>query len=298
MSTPYPHAAIHLKNEALDISVTPQGGAIISGHLKDGRAFLRPTTPAPVFSSLDHACFPMVPLCNRMSNNHFDFEGRPYHAAQNSPVDPLYIHGDGWLSDWHIKRQSSGSACLSFEHIATERAPFTYAAEQDITLEASHLTLRLSVTNKGERAMPFGFGLHPYFPRTADMTLGFASTGHWENNAANLPQIWTPSAGEMDFNKPRGLPDRLIDNCFMDWDGYAQIIWPNQDMALQIKADDIFKTCQIYAPQNQPFFCFEPMSHMADGLSRPDYSGFKILSPGETLSGRVDFHVKDSLTAA
>ena len=240
----------------------------------------------------------MLPICNRMGGNQFTFQGTSYHTSANSPVSPLYIHGDGWLEEWDLAERSDHAVTLALYHEASNVSPFTYSAQQIIALEAACLHMTLSVTNKGAKAMPFGFGFHPFFPRSNDMTVMFKSSGHWENNVDMLPKTWTPSAGEMDFNSARHLPERRIDNCFMGWDGRAEIIWPAQDMALRIEADDIFKTCQVYAPQNQAFFCFEPMTHLANGLSQKDYPGFKILQPDETLSERVKFHVYDRAYSA
>ncbi len=287
-----------LENDILSIGFTQRGGALTFARLKDGREFLRAAPLKAPFDILNQACFPMVPLCNRIGGNQFNFDGEAYYCCANSSIDPLYIHGDGWLSEWDVLRRSHQTAVLEFKQPANKLTPFAYIARQEITLEGNALKITLSVTNIGRKALPFGFGLHPYFPRSPAMTINFDSQGYWDNNDSNLPDIWVPSNGIMDFNLPRRLPGRLIDNCFAGWNHDVLMTWPEYDMAVSLRADNIFQYCQIFAPQDQPYFCFEPMSHKAGGLNEVNHPGFITLGPQETLSGNVSFNIHPNLHSA
>lgn len=130
-------------------------------------------TPTPGLASQvlgAEACFPLVPFGNRIEGNGFHFEGRDYTLAPNT-ADPLVLHGDGWLRRWSILRQDRHSLALHYRQAANAAGPFAYEAVQTITIDGANLTLSLTVTNHSAGALPYGLGLHPYFPRTPDTRL-------------------------------------------------------------------------------------------------------------------------------
>lgn len=271
-----------LANSDLSIGLAAQGGVLTFGTYKD-RPFLR---KARGEGATESACFPMVPLCNRVSGKDFHFGGQAHVLVPNS-ADPFYLHGDGWLGLWQVQSQDQTSAVLSYGH---ESGPYRYRAEQAVRLDDNRVELALSVLNQGDAPMPFGLGFHPYFPR-AEAQVAFAAAARWSEGANHLPLVReaTPYGASL-----QPLPSTWENNAYEGWDGRAKISWPGLELLME--ADPVFTTLMIYAPgEQEDFFCLEPMSHMPDAVNLAGQPGMQVLAPGETLRGRVRLTV--NLTA-
>lgn len=281
-------AALTLRNDRLTLRVSRGGGAIVDGYTADGRPFLRPCAPgSDVFDIRQAACFPLVPIGNRVAGNAFDLGGKHYTLQPNTD-EPLYIHGDGWLGEWTPVGDvdSPGGLSLSFARVASPASPYAYRAVQRIALDGTTLRLGLSVENTGIEPLPFGLGFHPFFPRTPRMTLRAPALAWWTESADHLPGARGLPPQDLDFAEPRQLPRRWLNNCFEGWNGLAQIDWPESGLAVTIAADDAFSRYMLYAPDDDSFFCLEPMSHSLNALAtvETDPMGLRILAPGGALS--------------
>ncbi|WP_394155853.1 aldose 1-epimerase [Loktanella salsilacus] len=268
---------LHLANDALAVSVSRQGGMLTAAKA-GGHSFLcSPQGPTEV------ACFPMVPLCNRLANNRFTFAGRDYRFTPNTN-DPLYLHGDGWQGEWKVSNYSKSQATLNFTHA---RGPFSYKAQQTIRLVGTTLHLGLSVRNTGTEAMPFGIGFHPYFPRKG-AKLQFAATSYWSERQDHLPNTASPIPADVNFAMSRPLPTCWLNNAYEGWRGLVRIDWPHQGMHLDLHADPLFNTLMLYAPDaGNSFFCIEPMSHLPNELNMPNQPNLHVLAPDHSLAGGI-----------
>jgi aldose 1-epimerase len=275
-----------LGNEHLSLRVSEQGGAVVDGHTSDGRPFLRPYHGAgDAFHVLRSACFPLVPLGNRVEGNGFKIGGRRYCFEPNTG-EPFYIHGDGWLGRWTVEDMSATEVRLSFAQKRPGKSPHVYQAVQTISLEGAALRMELSVSNCGSEPLPFGIGFHPYFLRTNGTKLSAPAASWWMEGSGHLPVAQEAVPEFADFSKPRALPAMRLNNCFEGWQGEARIVWPEAGLAAQITADPVFSRYMLYAPdEDRTFFCLEPMSHTANALAMTGSAALHVLSPGESLSG-------------
>jgi aldose 1-epimerase len=138
--------------------------------------------------------------------------------------------------------------------------------------------------------MPFGFGLHPFFPRTAGTQLQARAATMWTSGADKLPLHEAPPPGAFNFGRGAGMPAEPLDNLFCGWDGKAGITWPGSALSLTIEADMNYYI--VYAPPGADFFCFEPLDHainahkLAGGAAA---NGLSVLAPGQSLRHRVSF---------
>lgn len=281
-----------LRNKWLKIRVSEQGGALIDGTLNDGRDFLRPYNPSSQsFNILEASCFPLVPIGNRVSDNAFVFDGRQYQLSKNSSESPFYLHGDGWLASWALESVADESIAMSLRHRSSKKSPYDYLAKQRIRLDGRSLILELVITNCGE-TLPFGLGLHPYFPGTSDMQLCAKAGIFWTLDERNLPKDRFPLTKTDYFGQLSSMVSGL-DNCFSDWDGVAQIVYPEKELRIEISCSESFKHYLVYSPAEQDYFCFEPMTHVPNCLNMLDYGSMQILQKGETLSGELRLTVSD-----
>ena len=239
-------------------------------------------------------CFPLVPFGNRLRDNGFSFAGTVYKLPANTATDPLYLHGDGWLGSWTALAHSRNVLSLEYRHDTD--GPYRYRAEQRFTLNDRALTVSLSVSNQGEGTLPYGLGLHPFFPLTNQTVLTFTAERYWVQDAAFLPLHSEAVHGATDFSRGRPPSGRWMNTEFEGWTGRAEIAWPETASRLVIEADPIFSRCMVFVSSREfdltyedDHFCFEPMTHGVDGHHRPGLAGLVPLQPGETLQGSCRF---------
>ncbi|MEJ1117330.1 aldose 1-epimerase [Phyllobacterium sp. CCNWLW109] len=279
----------------LEARISTSGGTVLGFWLlqNEKRTALLREAKDDTATALQSGCYPLVPFGNRVKGNKFTFVGEEFKLEPNTDWDPHYLHGEGWLSTWNIVDTSPRAVTLRFSHRSND-TPYVYEAEQKFCLEKGGLTLSMSVTNKGEHALPFGLGWHPYFPMTPETTLLAPAERFWTELDGWLPGEAAEIPGDLDFRQPRKLPHRWVNNGFENWSGYAQITWPERNIRLTLKADSLFRHAFIFVSDTtfdpdfqRDYFCFEPMSHLADGHHQKSLGDLQVLHPGETLSGEI-----------
>src|SRR5262249_4764124 len=142
-----------------------------------------------------YACYPLVPYSNRIAKAELDWAGRVHELARNFGDHPNSIHGVGWQRPWPVEARDEGSALLPFDHVAADSDalawPWTFRATQSFVLAVDEgiatLAARITISNTGTEAFPFGLGFHPFFPRTPESELGFHADGVWQTDSTQLP---------------------------------------------------------------------------------------------------------------
>jgi aldose 1-epimerase len=249
-----------------------------------------PDAPLPAASQL--ACFPLVPWSNRIDPAGFVFEGRRIAPAPNRPGEPCPIHGDGWQHPWRVEAQSGSGVSLLLDRRAG--APFSYVARLRYTLTEAALQVTLEVSNTGAARLPFGLGLHPWLERREGLTLRAAARTTWTRGPLGLPLEAVDLPPDWNFGAAAPLPSTHVDHLFAGWNGKAEVHWPDTGVSLAIEADMGYYI--LYAPAGKDFFCFEPVDHAINAHNLPRgaaRNGLSILAPGQTLSRRIVFRVRD-----
>lgn len=290
-------AAITLQNGQLVAVVLPEAGAGLArlDWISDGAIvpLFRPFDLAagalqPTPSQL--ACFPMLPWANRLAPDGFAFQQQQHAPAPNRPGEPCPVHGDGWQYPWTVDAQSAATVTLSLDR--SDGAPFSYHARISYTLFGPALYVTISITNTGNVTMPFGAGLHPFFPRSEGVTLQAKTAQMWRSGAGKLPLELVSIPDEFDFNLTKALPAQALDNGFTGWNGRARIRWPASGLAMSVSADMGYYIA--YAPVGADFFCFEPVDHAINAHNLPGgaaANGLSLLTPGQELRREFCFSV-------
>jgi aldose 1-epimerase len=288
---------LHLSAGALSADLVPGIGGSLAALRLGTTDLMRPLSAADRAAGnvLGVAMFPMIPYANRIEGNCFDFDGRTYRVEANNPPEAFNVHGTGWHRPWSVDHADGAEASLSLA-LHPPEGPYLYHATQHFRLDAAGLTVTLQVTNDAKQTMPFGFGLHPWFPRDPDATLQFAARtfyleepGHLAGDPVTLPP-------ELDFVTERGLPDRWRNNDYGGWDGAATLRFPSRGLGLRMSADPVFRHLMVYADPGRPVFCVEPQTNASGAFNRrhgfrsPD-EGVLILPPGGSAYGSVRFEV-------
>ena len=241
------------------------------------------------------AMFPMVPYANCIEDNAFDFEGQRYRVEPNLPGYKFNFHGRGWRSEWKATTVESRRATLELRDDGPEQ-PHRYLAVQQFVLESDRLIVGTSISNLGQRRMPFGFGQHPWFPRRDETYIKFGARQFWIESVDSSATEAITIPPELDFSGARPPPSVRRNNCYGEWSGSAEIIWPGEGVGLRITADPIFRQLMVYFPAPPTdALCLEPQTNLVSALTRigraaaPQDLGLIVLEPGQSASGEIVF---------
>jgi aldose 1-epimerase len=291
-------AVVQLRSGPLVLGVAPSACGAITRFSMDapGRPIdlLRPASDDAIAARnpLGMSCFPLVPFSNRIRNGRFTFRGRTVTLPPNFPPERHNIHGQGWRAVWHVVEHGDTHLTIEYRHAAGDW-PFAYCARQRYDLSGDRLDVTVTVTNEAAEAMPVGFGLHPYFPRTPRTRLRAQVRQFWKEDDDSMPTELVPILDTIPL--ATGLnPDAVaLDTNFLGFDGTAEIEWPEHDAGLRLTTRGPFRCLVVYTPPGQPFFCAEPATNCIDAFNlaaagRTD-TGMLVLPPRETISGTVSF---------
>ncbi len=273
-----------LKNGSLSLEVSSTGGTIEGFRSRD-IPLLRPGKNNGV--ATDSSCFPLVPFGNRVSGNHFVWQGKEYTFEPNVDWDEHYLHGDSWLGEWYCEAQSEDRLCLAYHH---RHGVYRYQATQSFHLTNNSLKVTLSVTNHGDETLPFGLGWHPFFPMATQTRVQAKANGYWlEREQWLVGAYQTEQQQDLDFTLPSPLPRHWVNNGYAGWNGVAQISQPHDGYAITMETDPPAPCYFIFVSDPDfddgytfDFFCFEPMSHCPDDHHRPGGGNLTPLAPGES----------------
>ncbi|HEV7325256.1 MAG TPA: hypothetical protein VGN91_09315 [Bosea sp. (in: a-proteobacteria)] len=230
----------------------------------------------------------MLPFANRAFDSLVDDGHTRFNVPSNNPAGT--IHGFGWQSPWQVDEQSAGHTVLVHRRTAGPD-PYRYLAKQEIRLGEDGMTVALSLTNEADQALPFGMGLHPWFPCAADTRLSMTATG------ALIFGDQFRAIGTQAFGDGGPYADGPVFATgtesawsFLGWDGIARIETPSTGLAITLSASENLRCPVVWAPAGVDFLCAEPQSHAAGAPSERivrEVSPLARLQPGETLAGWV-----------
>lgn len=276
------------------------GGAILTAEWArpDGTALavLEPRTEA--LAPFKAGCFAMIPFANRIDHGRFSFEGQTFQFPVNHPEEDMAVHGFSRERPWQVEEQAERGVVLT-QAFQADGNPYRYRARQEIELSEAGIRVTVSVRNDGETALPFGIGLHPWFPKTEQTTLAFRSAGVHDRDARSLPVAPLTQRPEFDPENPAALGQYpWFDGCFTNWKPRSAVIaWPERGAALTVTAEGAFRHLHVFVPDNRPVVCAEPVSHLPDAISRPELGvdcAMDILQPGAILSGTMTLSVTEA----
>ncbi|MCB8838801.1 aldose 1-epimerase [Aurantimonas sp. VKM B-3413] len=292
---------VPLRAGDLAVDVAPHLGGSIVAFTRGSARILRETPPTALSEKKPTLAgsYPMIPFSNRIADARFAFGGESFELDRNFGTSPHAIHGNAWQRDWTVEDAQPSEALLSLDHDPAEAGrarewPFAYRAEQRFVLTPDSLAVTIRLTNRDRRAMPAGFGLHPYFDR-AGATLTFRAEAVWQSDDRLLPTRSTPVPEKWNCCSSKRIEDvAAVDHLFEGWGGTAEIAYPERGLVIRIAADPILSRLIVFRADERNFFAIEPATHMVDAINRMDSvadHGLTILEPGACLVGTVRFEI-------
>jgi aldose 1-epimerase len=300
MSDNLPDATVALAAGHLVLRLAPAIGGAIAGfsyQAHDGASIdlLRPmdATALAAGDVLGASCFPLTPFSNRLRHGACTFKGQSIKLLLNSD-GPHNEHGHGWQRPWLVETQTADQATLLYRH-REDDWPFAYEMRQHFQLSADALTVTLDSRNIGDQAMPYGFGLHPYFARTPRCRLTAPVQGFWAVDDEVMPTALLPVPARADLTSGIRIDDVELDNAFTGWSGEAEVTWPEHRLHLTMSASQPLRFLVVYVPKNEPYFCAEPVSNSTDAFNMSqsrDDTGMMVLEPGAQVTATIRFTIE------
>jgi len=238
----------------------------------------------------DGGAFALVPFCSRIADGKFSFAGQAVTLPQNLPGEPHAIHGHGFQQEWRVDSAASNSADLSFTHKAGAW-PWSYRCDQRLHLEAEKLSITLQLHNLSDTPMPYGLGLHPYFPKQQGMVLTAKVASHLRLDDQLLPAEEETLPLNLRLTEGLDLKEQSLDNVFCRWQHTVQISWPDLGRRLLLEASADCNHLVVWSPPDRDFCCIEPVSNLPDGfnLSADFPDAFAVLPAGAHISMTFSF---------
>jgi aldose 1-epimerase len=292
-----------LENEELAVSLCPSLGNNLY-RIWDKRAkrdVLRaPERPELLRENPGQYGTPLMLPPGRIRNGRFQFDGRDYQLDINTP-DGHHMHGFLRNHPWTFAEDRSNETTLvsvldtaAFPSIRRQY-PHPLTIEVAYILEGSMLIHRTVVTNRGETAAPFGYGLHTWFrlDRQPEMwSLHLPVSELWEPGYRLLPHRELVPLGELS-----GLLDRLplqgiqLDHVFRIGNHPRTAILAREGYELHYSASHHFLHWIVYTNGKvNDFICLEPITWVpnAPNLDLPaELTGLRAVAPRQTLELEV-----------
>ncbi len=296
------HPVAWLRHAGQHLGLVPSLGGSVAAWQVDrpqGRLDLWRPWDGKTIDLYQTASFAMVPWSNRISGGGFTHEGQFHAMRPNRAGEPYPIHGDGWLQPWQISQPAADTLVMTLTSHRFDGNPHDYEAVQTFRLVQGGLDQRVQVRHLGAEPLPYGLGVHPWFPRTPATRINAPVQGIWLCGDDPLPLAHTgsfPAGWNLNEGAPANGP--LIDNGYTGWGGRASITWPELGLQLTVNMPDFEHDggaaqhfCLIYRPPQGPAFCFEPITQPIDAFHMPGQPGLRVLGQDEQCSLNIQWRI-------
>ncbi len=241
-----------------------------------------------------------MPWPNRIANAEYRFAGQKYHLEVTEPRTGSAIHGLTRSKPWRLVDASGATVTLALDLPPDAGFPFSLAMTARYSLSDSGLDVRVTATNRGETACPFGAGAHPY--------VRLAGDGIIDDALLHLPADATLEADErgiptgaqrpvdntaFDFRAARTVGKVVLDTAFTQLhpgkDGNIRISLTaaNGRSGVEVWMDTSHRYAMIYSgdtladvSRRRRGLAIEPMTCAPDAFNSG--AGLIVLQPGET----------------
>lgn len=163
-----------------------------------------------------------APWPNRIPDGRYTFEGAEHEVPVNEPERGCALHGLVFPLDWTLESHDESSVTLSCRPEPTAGYPHTVRIEAEYRLMDDGLHTRVTASNIGASAAPYGVCPHPYLvagPAPLDeWTLEIPAGEFLEVTPDRLlpKETRTVEGHEFDFRAPRAIGSTEIDHAFTD----------------------------------------------------------------------------------
>ena len=206
-----------------------------------------------------------------------DANGLPIHgllaAYPHWQVTEAAPHGDAAVLQARLDFAAHPDLMAAF--------PFAHVLTIDIRVDDAGLTIATTVMPTGRDAVPVAFGFHPYLAlpggsrRSVDIALPVTQHALLDNRGlpTGVRERVAPHTVRLDDQSYDDLFDHLVHSPRFNLRG------PGRDVSVAL--GEGYPVAQVYAPADQPFICFEPMTAPTNALVSG--TALPTVSPGDAF---------------
>ena len=283
-----------IENKKLFLEISSEMGAsIISFKEKSKNLDIFRSFPAnkkiSKFNSYFTGYFATVPYFGAVHENTFPLKNNYISLMKNHILEPVTIHGEGWINKWDVSKQTKNSIELVFKHNGKKNYPYAYKAKQTFKLKNKSLIISISLENIDKDFFYCGIGFHPWFNLSEFSKIHSNSFTYLKKiQKEKLIKSKMLKSNALDLNKYK------IDETFLDWNGKSKLII-NKNLSLIIKNKNNVNNLHVFSPPKKNFFCIEPVTNIRDAFYTKKlgkhYHGLKKLNPNKIFKAEIEFEV-------
>ncbi|MDQ6899423.1 MAG: aldose 1-epimerase family protein [Candidatus Dormibacteraeota bacterium] len=239
----------------------------------------------------------LMPWPNRLRGGRYTFEGKPHQLPLSEPDKRTALHGLVRWDTWQLLDAEPASISVRHQLLPRDGYPFSLATTVTYSLVSLGLTVASEVLNKGNAALPFGAGFHPYFrvaaPPVDGWTLEIPAERRHLLDGQGIPTGIEEdlAGGDFDFRRPRLIGTLKLDTAFTalsrDDDGLARARLSASDGGqLTVWMDAAFTDIMVFSgdvlphpEQRRRSLAIEPMTCAPNALQQ---GTTRTLQPGES----------------
>jgi aldose 1-epimerase len=275
----------------------------VGGHniIDFDRALLKPDfTGTPV----------LYPTPNRVRNGVFRYQGKNYPQVLQGVT--IFEHGLVHSQSWSFQTPEVRADSI---HLKTwidvdetspvfQAFPFRHRLSLEYSLFATGLKVSYTIENKDDQALPFGFGLHPYFSRLCGdegtyVELPAGSVMDTTSDLLPTGRLIEVAATIYDLRKKMKIGALDLDHVFtgVPEGKYAQVSYPCLGLRVQLVTTQDFSHLVLYSPRGASFFCLENQTCSTDAHNLFDRgfkteAGLKFVPTGHLHTGSVTYQIE------
>jgi len=295
-----------LKQGSTVARFAPSKGANVFSIEVAGIEYLR--TPADMyrFEGSEHGTPVLYPTPNRVRNATFRYDGKQFTLEPN--FGSHRIHGLVIDRPWRVVATETTDtmayvrSAIAFEPGSALYRQFPFAHELYLQITVTESTVRWAyeVDNRlGVEAVPFGFGLHPYFLYQGSRDDTFVTLPATHRMAAEdaLPSGQLIPASDLDYplGEPMSIAGRVFDDVFwgMRAGEPAVIDFRDRNRKVELAASGEFTHVVLWT-ENVPVLSVENQTSSTDAHNLhaagfEEAAHLQVCGAGECCSGWVEF---------
>lgn len=234
----------------------------------------------------------LFPWANRLSDFQYEVEDRGVTLSAHSPLlryddNGLPMHGVMWPHlAWNTEAAAADALTASLDwshpkHLVIFPYPCRLAMTASIAPGALIIETQLRPTS--DIGVPVSFGFHPYLGLAGDRAGWRVTLPAMKHLTLDDKKIPTGDTTPFDgLDAPLGTRD--FDDGFALLEDTATLSVANDDTSLSVDLLEGYTQTQVFAPHDQNFIAFEPMTAPCNALISGD--GLRLVKPGDTFAAR------------